>query len=171
MRISISSTISFFNSKGANLRQDLIRLSGGFTLYSYVHDPNAWLDILGLSTSSDAVELRANMKEAGIPEPEYRNSAHHIVLSNSTNDKATELRTHMNSLGIETNSAANGVYLPTSSAVKEASGTDALAHSRVLTHAYINNIYNRLTNINNKDEFEAELQNIAGELQDGTCVI
>lgn len=34
--------------EGMYISQDPIRLNGGFTLYSYVHDPNGWVDVLGL---------------------------------------------------------------------------------------------------------------------------
>ena len=53
------------------------------------------------------------MKSLGKIEPQYKNSAHHIVMSNSKNDKMQKLRQKMKSLGIEINSAENGVYLPT----------------------------------------------------------
>jgi RHS repeat-associated protein len=36
--------------EGSYISQDPIRLNGGSALYSYVANPNAWLDILGLST-------------------------------------------------------------------------------------------------------------------------
>jgi len=41
-------------SAGQYLRQDPIRLLGGPRLYGYVHDPLAWLDVLGLSCDAQA---------------------------------------------------------------------------------------------------------------------
>ncbi len=39
--------------EGMYISQDPIRLNGGFTLYSYVRDPNGWIDIFGLEGSCD----------------------------------------------------------------------------------------------------------------------
>jgi RHS repeat-associated protein len=36
-------------SMGCYLSQDPIRLNGGAALYAYVHDPNSWVDVLGLA--------------------------------------------------------------------------------------------------------------------------
>jgi RHS repeat-associated protein len=36
---------------GNYLSQDPIRLAGGDKLYAYVHDPNSWIDVLGLSNN------------------------------------------------------------------------------------------------------------------------
>ena len=55
------------------------------------------------------------MNAKNVPEPNYKNSAHHIVMSNSTDARMVALREKMNALGIKINDAANGVFLPTSS--------------------------------------------------------
>ncbi|MNZ43860.1 putative deoxyribonuclease RhsC [compost metagenome] len=47
--------------EGMYTQQDPLRLDGGFQLYGYVHDPNAWIDPLGLvslnTLKGDAAEL------------------------------------------------------------------------------------------------------------------
>lgn len=108
------------------------------------------------------------MKADGLQAPQYKNSAHHIVMSNSKDPKMVELRQKMKQLGIDKNASENGVYLPTSSKVKAGAGTNAHAHSKVHTKNYKQNVYDRLKDINNKADFENELMNIGDELNLGT---
>ncbi|NDJ57436.1 hypothetical protein GWD52_10595 [Enterobacteriaceae bacterium 4M9] len=143
-------------------------MAGGINVYQYAPEPLRWFDPLGLSCSSDAAVLRKNMEAAGKKTPDYKNSAHHIVMSNSKDSRMVALREKMDELGVKINSADNGVYLPTSSKVKKNSGTSAIAHSRVHTDAYKQNVYDRLNDINNKSDFESELSKIADELKKGT---
>ena len=48
--------------EGMYISQDPISILGGFTLYGYVHDPNTWVDILGLAKGSYA-QLKKNQKQ------------------------------------------------------------------------------------------------------------
>ena len=154
---------------GNYISQDPIRLAGNNpTLYGYVAEPNGWVDPFGLDCSSDAAKLRRAMEEAYIVTPSYKNSAHHIIMSNSSDNRMVELRKKMTQLGLQKNDAVNGVFLPTSSKVKEAAGISAHAHSKVHTEAYKKNVYDRLKNINDKDQFEEELMKIGDELRSGT---
>ena len=154
---------------GNYISQDPIGLMGNNpTLYGYVGDPNGWLDPFGLDCSSDAAKLRKAMQKAKVNEPPYKNSAHHIVMSNSKDSRMVELRKKMKQLGLKKNDAVNGVYLPTSSKVKDAAGVSAHAHSKVHTDTYKQNVYDRLININDKKEFKKELKNIGNELKAGT---
>jgi RHS repeat-associated protein len=155
--------------EGMYLSQDPIGLAGNNpTLYGYVKDVNSWVDVFGLDCSSDAAKLRKNMQAADIVEPGYDNSAHHIVMSNSIDSRMVKLRTQMEHLGINKNDAVNGVYLPTSSKVKKDAGAVAHAHSKVHTETYMQNVYDRLKDINNKIDFENTLMNIGDELSAGT---
>ncbi len=137
-------------------------------MYGYVAEPNGWVDPFGLDCSSDAAKLRKAMEDAYIVTPSYKNSAHHIIMSNSSDNRMVELRKKMTQLGLKKNDAVNGVFLSTSSKVKEAAGISAHAHSKVHTEAYKKNVYDRLKNINDKDQFEEELMKIGDELRSGT---
>ena len=154
---------------GNYISQDPIRLMGNNpTLYGYVGDLNNWVDIFGLDCSSDAAILRRNMQAENIMEPDYKNSAHHIVMSNSNDYRMVELRDKMSKLGFDINDAENGVYLPTSTKIKTESGTTAIAHSKIHTNTYKQNVYDRLKDINTMEEFGNELKNISSEIIAGT---
>ncbi len=158
--------------EGIYISQDPIGLAGSNpTFYAYVHDPNSWLDVFGLNCSSDATVLRKNMQVDGVIEPGYKNSAHHIIMSNSKDTRMTELRDKMKKLGIDKNASVNGAYLPTSSEVKKAAGTNAHSHSKVHTDIYKQNVYDRLKDINAKVDFENELMDINDDLMAGTFKI
>lgn len=45
-------------SSGNYISQDPIGLNGGINLYSYVHDTNAWVDILGLAHTMTGSVIR-----------------------------------------------------------------------------------------------------------------
>jgi RHS repeat-associated protein len=153
---------------GRFTQPDPIGLLGGFNLYQYAPNGLTWIDPWGLSCGSDAVKLRKNMQNKRYLEPKYKNSAHHIVMSNTKDKLMQELRDKMGLLGIDINSAVNGVYLPTSSKVKANAKTEATAHSKVHTQKYKENVYNRLKDIDNAADFKKELKNIASELSNGT---
>ena len=154
---------------GQYISQDPIGLAGGNpTLYAYVSDQNTFIDIFGLNCSSDAAKLRKNMASSFIAEPQYKNAAHHIVMSNSMDPRMIILRKKMKKLGIDKNDAVNGVYLPISNRIKKKAKTSALAHSSIHTNKYKSNVYKRLINKNTKEDFKASLHNIARELTNGT---
>ncbi|PIT14815.1 hypothetical protein BGI32_06890 [Snodgrassella alvi] len=153
---------------GRFTQPDPIGLLGGFNLYQYAPNGLTWVDPWGLSCGSDAVKLRKNMKAEGYSEPKYKNSAHHIVMSNTKDELMQILREKMELLGIDINSAVNGVYLPTSSKVKANAKTEAAPHSKVHTQKYKENVYNRLKDIDNAADFKKELKKIANELSNGT---
>ncbi|PWV99280.1 RHS repeat-associated core domain-containing protein, partial [Mangrovibacter plantisponsor] len=153
---------------GRFTQQDPPGLAGGLNLYQYAPNAQGWVDPLGwMSCSSDAKVLRENMEIAGKNVPGYKNSAHHIVMSNSADPRMMSLRNKMDELGIDINSANNGVYLPTSTKVKNNADTSAIAHSKVHTNTYKENVYNRLKDVNNKNDFERALNDIASELSKG----
>ena len=127
-----------------------------------------WIDSWGLSCSSDATALRKNMQKNNVPEPKYKNSAHHIVMSNSKDEKMNALRGKMDLLGIGINEAPNGVFLPTSSKVKTNANAQAPAHSKIHTNEYKRQVHDRLINIDNAADFRKELENIGKEISEGS---
>lgn len=127
-----------------------------------------WIDPWGWSCGTDAKKLRTNMKNAHVPVPNYNQSAHHIVMSNSQDVRMVKLRDKMEVLKVDKNSIENGAYLPTFSKDKAKAQTKAIAHSKVHTDIYMENVYNRLININDPDEFTNELKMIGKELLNGT---
>ena len=153
---------------GRFVTQDPIGIVGGNNLYSYAPSAVGWVDPLGLTCSSDAKLLRASMEEADVIAPNFKNSAHHIVFSNSTDTRMKWLRRRMGRLGVDVNSADNGIYLPTSSAVKDAAGTSLPAHSKIHTEIYKQNVFDRLKNITDRTGFENELRNIASDISSGS---
>lgn len=52
--------------------------------------------------------------------------------------------------------------------LKDAVGVSTHAHSKVHTDTYKKNVYDRLKDINDKDQFEEELMKIGDELIAGT---
>ena len=149
--------------------QDPIGLLGGLNIYQYASNPVAWIDPLGLSCSLDAKKLRTNMQKEGIDEPNYKNSAHHTVMSNSKNSDMVAARAHMDKMGVNINSASNGTYLPTSSSVANSSGTSAVAHSKVHTKVYAKYVKEKVLATKTKDELVSALKKISAKLKDGSC--
>ena len=156
---------------GRFVSQDPIGLLGGDNLYRYAANPVGWIDPLGLNCSDDAKKLRENMRKEGIKEPDYDNSAHHIVASNDTNPNMVAAREHLDKHGVGKNGSSNGVFLPTSTAVKESAKTKAIAHSRVHRNKYKKMVKNRITSLSSKEDIEKELKKIGSELLDGSCDI
>jgi hypothetical protein len=51
------------------ISQDPIRLNGGIDLYSYVHDPNSWVDVFGLNAKPEtAAEFESRISKMTPPE-------------------------------------------------------------------------------------------------------
>ncbi|WNY83067.1 AHH domain-containing protein [Cronobacter dublinensis] len=154
---------------GRNTQMDAIGLAGGMNTYSYVGDLLTWVDPLGLmSCGSDAVLLRQNMIREGIEEPSFQNCAHHIVMSNSSDVRIVALRQKIEDFGLDINGYCNGVFLPTSSKAKAPSGTNLPAHSKIQTKTYKQNVYERLINIDNAEDFLSELEKISGMIMKNT---
>jgi RHS repeat-associated protein len=55
--------------EGIYISKDPIGLNGGINLYTYVHDPNYWIDSLGLNETLETSRAarRDAMRQAGIP--------------------------------------------------------------------------------------------------------
>ena len=85
---------------GRFTQQDPIGLAGGINLYAYAPNALTWVDPWGWSCGSDAKILRENMIERGIITPNYKNSAHHIIMSNAKDVRMRWLRRKMNRLGL-----------------------------------------------------------------------
>ena len=152
---------------GRYISEDPIRFaSGTLSLFSYVEDPNVWIDILGLSCSYDAKKLRKNMLASGEIEPDYKNAAHHIVKSNDP--KTQGLREHFENYGININDADNGVFLPSSLKVKTENNLTAISHSKIHTNDYVKKVNDRLINLHSESEIRTELRNIKTEILHGT---
>ncbi|MEQ9881789.1 AHH domain-containing protein, partial [Pectobacterium brasiliense] len=133
------------------------------------HNPVCWVDPFGLAgCGADAKKLRENMEAAGKVAPGYKNSAHHIVMSNAKDVRMRWLRRKMDRMGIDINSVDNGIFLPSSSAVKSSVGTILPAHSRIHTEIYKQNVFDRLKSITKKSDFKDELSKIASDISNGT---
>ena len=152
---------------GRFITQDPIGLTGSINLYRYAVNPVIWIDPWGLSCSTDAKTLRANMVAAGKSEPSFKNSAHHIVMSNSTDVRMLALQTKMKNMDIDINTAENGIFLPSNSKVKLPEGSTLPNHASIHTNAYKQKVYDRLVSINNGGDFLSELNKINLEIARG----
>ncbi|MNJ35865.1 putative deoxyribonuclease RhsC [compost metagenome] len=152
---------------GRFVTQDPIGLQGGINLYKYAMNPVVWIDPWGLTCSSDAKALRENMVAAGKSEPSFKNSAHHIVMSNSTDVRMVALQGKMKDLDIDINTAHNGIFLPSNSKVKLPAGNTLPNHASIHTNAYKQKVYDRLVSINNSSDFLSELNKMSSEIARG----
>ncbi|MEO5684602.1 MAG: DUF6531 domain-containing protein [Chitinophagaceae bacterium] len=75
---------------GVYLSSDRIGLDGGMKLYSYVHDPNAWVDVFGLSSYSDTRRIRKHAKDA---RKEAKLSKKQLASVQRSKDRAARART------------------------------------------------------------------------------
>jgi RHS repeat-associated protein len=147
-------------------RPDPLGLWGNAGVWEYVPDPLTWADPYGLTCSSDAAKLRANMVNAGQVEPGFPNAAHHLVMSNSTDPRMIAARAHLQTHGVDINAPENGIFLPRSSA--DAVGTGLPAHSSLHTDAYKQAVHDRITAANNPAEVQQALTDIQNGLKNGT---
>ncbi|MEN5093884.1 AHH domain-containing protein [Pseudomonas protegens] len=108
------------------------------------------------------------MEAAGKAAPSFKNSAHHIVLSNAKDVRMRWLRRRMDRLGIDVNSAENGIFLPSSTKVKQTAESNLPVHSKIHTEAYKQNVFDRLKAVTDQIGFEKELNKIASEISNGT---
>ncbi|MND98716.1 putative deoxyribonuclease RhsC [compost metagenome] len=155
----------FYDSEsGRFITQDPIGLTGSLNLYQYAVNPMIWIDPWGLTCSTDAKALRANMVAAGKSEPAFKNSAHHIVMSNSSDVRMVALQTKMERLRIDINAAENGIFLPSNSKVKLPPGSTLPNHASIHTNAYKQKVFDRLGDINNSGDFLSELNKINSEI-------
>lgn len=116
---------------------------------------------LGRNPSSTV--LGENLEAVGKVRPS-NSAAHHMVPSGHSNDFADQARNILKREGIDINEASNGVFLPKSSKYVI---DDAIAHTKVHTKVYFEEIFNRLNNAP-VGKVRSELDKIAQELLNGT---
>ena len=114
------------------------------------------------SCASDAKKLRENLIDKGVPVPDYKNAAHHIVPSNSNNTYAVRARELLKKLGIDINDADNGVFLAT-----EANIPGTTYHRTLHTDAYFKKVWDILGNSKSKSDAIEALKFIGEALQKG----
>ena len=130
-------------------------------------EPLTWIDPLGLSCSRDAKKLRENMVAAGKVEPNFKNSAHHIVMSNSTDSRMVVLQNKMKDLKLDINTPENGIFLPSNSKVQLPPGNVLPSHASIHTNVYKQKVFDRLNAFDNKSDFLNELNKISSEIASG----
>ncbi len=69
--------------EGIYISQHLIRLKGGDNLYGYVHDPNEWVDELGLASRKS--QFREAKRAASIPASSQHTTHRYVYDSSSEN--------------------------------------------------------------------------------------
>ena len=153
---------------GRFVSQDPIGLWGGSNLFAYAVNPTGWIDPLGLDTASDAEKLAANLTACGTARPSSRHRAHHIVMSNSNDPQMVALRNKMSALGVDINDATNGIWLPETVGDKMP-GEIRTAHKGEGVHGkdYKKQVYDKLINAKDKDDFLRDLAEIKGDLEGG----
>ena len=116
-------------------------------------------------SSSDI--LRNELYNAGIPNPPYKNAAHHIVPWNDP--RAVDIRDILDEYEIEYNSAANGVFLPME---ENAYTGDAAKHVGNHSKEYIRLVQKRLQDVvdadGSADDIVGTINLIRKELLEGT---
>lgn len=130
-------------------------------------------------SKSPSAILRDEMLKAGIEEPEYQNAAHHIVIEKG--EGMPESKKIFEKLGIDINSAANGVFLPTTGA-DNTNLTESPHVGRTgkeykdiveerITEAYNNAVKRNLNKADTVKEVTKELSNIKNDLLTGKLKI
>lgn len=84
-----------------------MRLDGTFVTVEAENRAHAYAASQGRAAGNSDI-LRASLIESGVPEPDVENQAHHIV--ESSNEEGQRI---LRACDIESNSAVNGVFLPT----------------------------------------------------------
>ena len=113
--------------------------------------------------TSDSVELRENMRAAGIPPPPFLNAAHHIVAGGEP--LAEPARRILTAHGIRANDPANGVFLNMDP--NAAMGFGVL-HRGSHSHAYYEAVNQTLEGASSRADVVYRLQGVAEGLKQGT---
>jgi uncharacterized protein RhaS with RHS repeats len=152
---------------GQYISQDPIRLLSSSPLYNYVNDPTVSIDVFGLSCSSDAKKLRANMIAAGEIEPAYENAAHHIVMSNTTDTRMIKLRQQLKTHNIDINDADNGIFLARSTAIRDANGLSSIPHSAIHSDTYKQAVFDKISPLTSASDIRSALDGIRSDIASG----
>lgn len=116
---------------------------------------------------SSADILRSELYDAGIPNPPYKNAAHHIVPWNDP--RASDIRDILDEYEIDYNSAANGVFLPMG---ENAYTGDNAQHIGNHSKEYIRLVQKRLQEVVDRDgsvdDIISAINQIRKELLEGT---
>jgi RHS repeat-associated protein len=142
-------------------------------LHTYLISTNGWIvhNPNHGCTSKNAAELRKNMQSQGRSEPNFSNSAHHIVESTDSSPYMVKARQHLDDMKIDINRSTNGIYLARSSAVQKTIGNGkwrkAYPHSRVHTKAYKKYVWNSIKHTKTRRETLRELRVIKRQLRKG----
>ncbi len=138
-----------------NIIEDAPKIIDDFDSFNHVDEI-----IEGMGEASSTA-LRKNLIEAGVNVPDYANAAHHIVAG--TSKKASEARVILQKFGIGINDASNGVFLPT---VKNVA--NSAYHPSLHTNAYYNKVNDMLRGATSRNDVLDILDDIAGQLTNGT---
>lgn len=126
-------------------------------------------DVVGTYPSSASASdiLRGELKGVDIPNPPYKNAAHHIVPWNDP--RALDARNILDDFNIDYNSASNGVFLPME--VNEYTG-DAVLHIGSHSADYVTKVTSTLEEVvaagGTKDDIISALNGLREGLLNGT---
>lgn len=135
-----------------------------------VHNPDRG------SCGANARELRSNMNKSNRKEPEFANSAHHIVESGDKSFFMVKAREKLAKMGVDINEQTNGVFLARSSKVqasvdKQSNWANAYPHSRVHTKNYKNYVWVSVDAAKSAGGVRKVLRKIRRELKSGSLPI
>lgn len=144
------------------ISQDPISILGGLNLYSYVHDSNSWIDVLGLRSNSALLGQNLGLS------PGLNHDAHHIVMTGTQDPKMNSLVEQMKTHGINPDGKQNGIWLARTDTDKITGVSAGTSHKQDGLHgrAYRDEIFDRL-NGKSKKEFKSELKKIKEEIKQG----